>query len=129
MTPFATIAQYDARFPGRTAPDETLDECLADASEAIALALEKAGVDWQNPSDDLARRMMRTCRSVAKRIMPSDLDVPVGVTQMSVTAGPYQQTYSMPSAYGLPKLLDSELSMLGIGGSRFGWAPMGGHDD
>ena len=48
---------------------------------------------------------------------------------MSVTAGPYQQTYSMPSAYGLPKLLDSELSMLGVGGSRFGWAPMGGHDD
>lgn len=129
MDPFATVEDYDARFPGRAASDEMLVECLMDASLAIADALDKRGIDYSEPSGVFGERLMRTCRSVANRIMPSGSDIPVGVTQMSTTAGPYQQTFSMPTAYTLPKLLPSELSMLGLGGSRVGWAPMGGHDD
>lgn len=129
MQTFATVEQYDARFPGRTATDEMLTECLADASAAIVQVLDDRGVDWANPTEELADRMMRVCRSVANRIMPSGSDLPVGVTQMSVTAGSYQETFSRPNTYGLPKLLASELYMLGVGGSRVGWAPMGGSDD
>jgi len=129
MSAFATIAEYDARYPGRTASDEMLEECLMDATSAIVAKLEDRGVDYSDPSEDFADRLMRVCRSVANRILPSGSDIPVGVTQMSVTAGPYQQTFSMPNTYGLPKLLPSELSMLGLGGSRVGWAPLGGHDD
>jgi len=129
MEAFATIEQYDARFPGREVPDAMLEECLKDATYAIAAVLEDRGVDYGDPSEDFAERLMRVCRSVANRILPSGGDVPTGATQMSVTAGPYQQTFSMPAAYGSPKLIPSELAMLGLGSSRIGWAPLGGRDD
>lgn len=129
MEPFATVEQYDARFPGRTASEEMLEECLMDATAAIVAVLEARNVDYSEPSEDFADRLMRVCRSVANRIMPSGSDIPVGVTQMSTTAGPYQQTFSLPTSYSSPKLIPSELAMLGLGGSRVGWAPLGGYDD
>lgn len=129
MEPFATREDYDARFGGRTASDTALDECLADATAAICAALDARHVDYSQPSAEFADRLMRVCRSVANRIMPTGSGIPAGVTQMSTTAGPYQQTFSMPTAYGLPKLVPSELAMLGLGSSRVGWAPMGGCDD
>lgn len=129
MDAFATIADYDARFPGRTASDEMLGECLMDATAAIMAALDQRHVDYSDPSEEFADRLMRTCRSVANRIMPSGSDIPVGVTQMSTTAGPYQQTFSMPTSYSSPRLIPSELAMLGLSGARVGWAPLGGRDD
>lgn len=129
MDAFATIEEYDARFPGRTASDAMLEECLADATAAIVAVLDDRGIDYSAPSEDFADRLMRVCRSVANRIMPSGSDIPVGVTQISATAGPYQQTFSMPQAYSSPKLIPSELAMLGLSGSRVGWARLGGCDD
>lgn len=129
MDAFATIEQYDARFPGRTAPDSMLEECLSDATMAICAALDRRGVDYSEPSEDFAERLMRTCRAVANRIMPSGADVPVGVTQASMTAGSYSQTLSYTPSYGLPKLIPSDYDMLGLGGSSVGWARLGGHDD
>lgn len=127
MEPFATVEQYEARF-GEVADESVLEECLADASAAIRMALP-ATVDPCDVGDDMADRLMRVCRSVANRIMPSGSDVPVGVTQMTETAGVYSQTMSYTPAYSLPKLLPSELDMLGVGGARVGWARLGGHDD
>lgn len=131
MQSFATIEQYDARFPGRTASNETLQACLDDASAAIANALESRGIAWDEPSEELEDRMMRACRSVASRILPQDesLDLPVGLTQATMGAGSYTRSYSFSGSYGTPKLLPSELDMLGIGGGRVGWARLGGHDD
>ena len=130
MEAFATIEDYDARFPGRTVSDGMLAECLMDATLAIADALGRRGVDCAEPSEELAERMMRTCRAVANRLVPSGAEVPVGVTQMAVTAGSYNQTVSYTPSYGLPKLLPSELDMLGLGGGgRVGWAPLGARHD
>lgn len=126
--PFCTVAQYEARF-GTVADNGILGECLADASAAIRLVLSKRGIDWEHPSADLTDRMMRTCRAMAHRIMPSETDIPMGATQMSITAGSYQQTYSMPSAYSMPRLIKDDYDMLGIAYTRVGWAPLGGHDD
>lgn len=122
MEAFATIEDYDARFPGRTASDGTLAECLMDVSYAIADVLGKRGIDYADPDDELAERMMRTCRAVANRLVPAGSDVPVGVTQMALTAGSYNQTVSYTPSYGLPKLLPSELAMLGLGGGQVGSA-------
>lgn len=119
MEPFATPEQYDARFPGRTASDELLEECLDDASMAIRAAMP--GFDFADVSEDMADRLMRVCRSVANRIMPSGADMLVGVTQSTITAGVYTETLNYTPTYGLPKLLPSEMSMLGIGG-RVGFA-------
>lgn len=128
MERFATISQYEARY-GEVSDRGMLAECLDDASAAICGVLDKRGIDYSEPSEDFEDRLMRTCRAVANRLMPSGSDVPVGVTQMSMTAGSYQQTYSYTPFYGLPKLLQSELDMLGLGGSRIGWARLGGHND
>lgn len=127
MDPFATVADYEARF-GQVADEGVLAECLMDATYAIAAALDDREIDYDDPDEELAERMMRTCRAVANRLMPSGTDVPVGVTQSSIAAGSYSQTMSYTPSYGLPKLLPSELSMLGIGGGGIGWAPLGGSD-
>jgi len=126
MEAFATVEQYDARYPGRKVSDEMLTECLMDATLAIAAVLDRNHVDYSEPSEEFADRLMRVCRSVANRVLPSGVDVPVGATQMSVTAGTYQRQFSLPGSYGTPKLIASELSMLGLGTSRIGWAPLGG---
>lgn len=129
MQPFASVEQYEARF-GAVSDAATLSECLSDATAAICAALDLRGIDYTNPSESFADRLMRACRSVANRLMPSDGDqIMQGVTQMSMTAGSYNQQYTFQSSYGTPKLLPSELELLGIGGGRAGWVPLTGGRD
>ena len=128
MDPFATVSDYVSRF-GPVADEGILKECLGDASAAIMAALAVRGIDYSDPSEEFEDRLMRTCRSVANRLMPAGTDVPAGVTQSSITAGSYSQTMSYTPSYGIPKLLASELDMLGIGGGRVGWAPLGAPHD
>ena len=125
MEPFATVEQYEARF-GPVANQGMLAECLADASAAIRVALDKAHVDYSDPSEDLADRLMRVCRSMANRVMPSGTDVPAGVTQETMTAVGFSHSMSFTPSYGTPKPLPSELALLGVSGSRIGWAPLAG---
>lgn len=118
MEPFATIDEYIARY-GDVGDEDVLAECLADASAAIRAALDKAGIGYSEPSEDLSDRLMRVCRSVANRVLPEDSEgVMQGVTQMSTAAGPYSQQFTFAASYGTPKLLPSELALLGIGGTR-----------
>lgn len=123
MEPFATVEQYEARF-GDVDDKSMLDECLGDASSAIRSALDARNVDYSEPDDALADRLMRCCRSVANRIMPGGVDVPLGASSVAETDGPYSRTVSYAPSYGIPKLLPSELSMLGLGGGRAGWGRM-----
>ena len=116
METFANTEQYDERFPGRTASDETLTACLEDATVAIIEALDERGIDASDADEALLDRCMRVCRSVANRLLPQGAsDMPQGVTQASITAVGFQQSYSFGLSYGTPKLLDSELDMLGFG--------------
>lgn len=117
MAAYATPEQYVARF-GEVDDRTLLAECLDDASAAIDAVLDRHGVGHANPTPDYARRLMIVCRSVANRLMPAGTDVPAGVTQMSVTAGNHNENVSFTPVYGTAKLLPSELSMLGLGGSR-----------
>lgn len=129
MQAFATKEQYDARFPGRECTDAVLDECLMEATYAITVVLDTYDVDYSNPDEDMAYRLMSVCRSAANRIIPSSGLPPAGATSYTQTAGPYSASWNLASGYGTPKLLPSELKMLGIGGGRVGWAPIGGRDD
>ena len=117
---YATVEQYQARY-GAVSDTAMLTECLEDASVAIDVALDSFNIDHSNPSEDFADRLMRVCRSVANRIMPSDgADAYMqDAKSMSITAGPYTQSYSFGTSYGTPKLLKSELAMLGISGSKY----------
>ena len=118
MDPFAKISDYTARF-GEVSDTGLLAECLDDASAVMRARLDAAGVDYSEPTEDYADRLMRVCRSMANRIYPSGEDaIPAGATQASITAGPYSQQFTFGGAYGTPKLLASELALLGIGGSK-----------
>lgn len=126
ITPFCTVEQYEARF-GPVSNQAMLAECLDDASASIRMALSKHEVSWDDPDEDFAYRLMSVCRSMANRLMPAEGSaVPQGVTQMGMTAGSYSEQYTFQSSYGTAKPLSSELSMLGIGGGRIAWAPLGG---
>ncbi len=129
---YATVAQYQARY-GTVSDTALLQECLDDCTATINVALDDAGIDYSSPSTTFADRLMRVCRSMANRVMPTqgDTDLPVGITSMSQTAGSYTQQYSFSSTYSSPKLLPDDLSMLGITTARagIGWAQLGGYDE
>lgn len=128
---YATVDDYMARY-GEVSNELMLQECLNDCAALMDAEMDARGVDHTNPSASFADRLMRVCRAMANRIMPSEdygSDVPVGATQMSVTAGSYTQSFTMGMTYGTPKMLPSERSMLGIG-ARIGCGSMaGGGDD
>ena len=110
---YATTEQYQARY-GAVSDVAMLQECLDDASAVINSALDRAHIDYSEPSEDLADRLMRVCRSMANRVMPTENDIPQGVTGMSMGAVGFSESYSFATTYGTPKLLDSEMSLLGI---------------
>lgn len=123
---YATIEQYEARF-GPVADTTMLQACIDDCTAAIDLRLDRAGIDHSDPDESFAYRLMSVCRSMANRLMPTGAgDVPVGVTQMGMTAGPYQQSWTFAASYGTPKPLPSELDMLGIPRSRIGCGKLAG---
>lgn len=135
MTSFATREQYEARF-GTVPKDrrEMLNECLADVSAYIRNELAKAGIEYECGADDeYADVLMRVTRSVTNRIMPRETsvatEIPIGATQISMTAGSYNKQATLSAPYGTPKLLDSERRMLGIGASRAGWSDLAGGAD
>ena len=130
MEAFATKEQYDLRFPGRTVSDATLEVVLEDATLAVQSALDRAHIDYGSPSEAFAERLSRVTVSVADRLVPRDYDVPVGVTQTSMSAVGFSESFSYGPRYGTGKLMDSELDLLGIKhNGRVGWAQIGGSDD
>ena len=130
MVPYATTQQYEDRY-GLVSDEHMLQECLEDCTAAINAELDRRGVSYANPSEQFADRLMRACRSMANRVMPTegDADIPVGATQASFTAGPYNQQFTLQTAYGTPKVTAYELSLLGIAGARVGFGALAGKDD
>ena len=126
---FASVEDYTNRY-GSVADEGMLLECLDDCSALMESEMDRRGVSYANPSYAMADRLMRVCRSMAYRIMPKQdvTDVPVGATQMSVTAGSYTQSVTFGATYGTPKMLDADYRMLGIGGARIGFGAMAGKD-
>ena len=112
---YATVEQYVARF-GDVSNEDMLQECLDDASRVINVALDRAGIDRSNPQGEFADNLMSVCRSMANRVMPTETAMPQGVTGYSIGAVGFSESYNFATAYGTPKLLDSERYLLGISG-------------
>jgi len=113
---YATRDEYDVRFPGRTASDETCDAKLESASMAIDSELDAAGIEHENPDEQFSKKLLEVCCSVANRVMPNESEIPQGATSMSMSAVGFSQSFNLSSAYGSPSLIKSERRMLGIGG-------------
>ena len=123
-TPFCSVAQYEARY-GTVQDEGQLAECLMDATRLLAVALRTRGLDVEDTDADL---LMQACRQMAKRCAPSDggTDIPVGATQASFTAGPYNQQFTLAAPYDAPKVTKAELSLFGLSGARIGCGLIGG---
>lgn len=126
---YATVEQYENRY-GEVSNPDMLQECLDDCTAAIEAELDRHGIDYSDPSEKLADRLMRACRQMAHRVMPRDYgaDVPVGATQMSVTAGPYSEQFTLATTYDTPKVTDEDLKLLGIG-AGIGFVALAGRHD
>ncbi len=117
---YATVAQYEARF-GEVTDESLLQECLDDSTAVIDAALDSYGIDHDAPTEDFSDRLMRVCRSMANRLYPTESDgIPQGVSSFSETAGAYSQSFSFGTSYGTPKLLPSEMRLLGIPSTYLG---------
>lgn len=127
---YATVEQYEARY-GEVSDADMLRECLEDCTATINAELARRHVDYADPSEEFASRLMRACRSMAHRVMPreGDADMPVGATQMSRTAGPYSEQYTLSTTYDTPKVTDDERLLLGIAGARIGFGALAGRHD
>lgn len=128
MQSFCTVEQYEARY-GDVSDESILQECLDDCTAVICARLDRAEIDYSAPSEEYADRLMRVCRSMAYRIAPDDSFLPAGVSQASISAAGFSQSMTFSSVYGTPKILPSELSLLGIPDSSIGlWNMRGGED-
>lgn len=127
---YATTVQYQVRY-GSVDDPNMLQECLDDCTATINAELSRRGIAYANPSAEFADRLMRACRSMAHRIMPDggSADIPVGATQASFTAGPYNQQFTLAHSYGTPRVTRDELVLLGIAGGRIGCGLMAGDGD
>lgn len=123
MQSFATIDDYEAIY-GAVADADMLEAYLADATDNMMSELDTAGIDYSEPSESFAYRLMRVCRTMVHRAIGEDDDpdeesgpppIPYGATQFSQTAGPYVRSATMGNPYGDLFMTEAERRSLGIG--------------
>lgn len=113
---YATAAKVAEGF--RPLGAEELTKCDALLNEAAVL------IDAYNASAPVDAKRVVSCRMVRRALVESDMQImPMGVTQGSVSAGGYSQTWQYGSSGGAGELYLSrvEKKLLGVGG-RLGMA-------
>lgn len=122
MDAFATSDEYRDKY--KTDMDvEMLETWLADASDIMKYEMDEAGIDYSDPDDAFAARLMRICRDMVHRAIGDGSDasysIPYGATQASMSAGGYSESFSIENPYGDLFLKDRERKSLGIGSGSF----------
>lgn len=119
---FATTAQYRAKYATEL-DDDTLAEWLADASDIMAAEMDRGGVDYSDPDESFAARLMRVCRDMVHRAIGdgsySAMSIPFGSTQASMAAGGYSESFTIGNPYGDLYLKAADRRALGMTGSGF----------
>jgi hypothetical protein len=135
MEPFASVADYSARYPDDETPDEVLYEALLEATDLISAAMDEGGVDYSDPTESFTFRLKRICRTVVRRSLgdgSNEADVPFGATQLSETSAQFNASVQFANPYGDMFLTQAERDALGIGGGRacvmsaYAWPADGG---
>lgn len=121
MEPFASVADYRARYPDDETTDEVLYEALLEATDLISAAMDEGGVDYTDPTESFTFRLKRICRTVVRRSLgdgSNEADVPFGATQLKEGAAQFNATVQFANPYGDMFLTQAERDALGIGGGR-----------
>lgn len=123
MQPFATVEDYEVLY-GEVDDSDVLLAYLTDATDVMMAELDASGIDYANPTEDYAYRLMRVCRTMTHRAIGDAADdgamdgppvIPFGATQFSQTAGPYTRSATMGNPYGDLFMTAEEKYALGIG--------------
>lgn len=111
---YATAEQYRVKY-STALTDAELGEWLEDASDVIDDEMAGAGL---SAGDADSTRLMRICRDMVHRAVgdgtESMMAIPSGVTQASMAAGGYSESFTIGNPYGDLYLRDREKSALGI---------------
>lgn len=119
--PYATVDDYAARYGEPSDPDR-LAQCLADASRLIDAVLEQHG---KEPHEVDRSKLVQVCRSVAHRAMGEGTTAPAGVSQYTMSATPYSETFTFANPNSDAYLTKNEKALLGIGRARLASVPLG----
>ena len=139
MEPFASVADYRARYPDDETPDEVLNEALLEATDLLSAAMDEGGVDYSDPTESFTFRLRRICRTVTHRAIGSGgadggSEIPFGATQLSEGAAQFSASVHLANPYGDMFLTQAERDALGIGGgqacvmSAYSWPASQGGD-
>lgn len=118
MAAFATLDDLEARWKTLTSDEEARADVLLDDAAALMRGLaSKSGIDLDD-FDDVEILKMINC-NVVRRAMGRN-DSFVDVSSVSMTAGPYAQTFQPVNPTGDLYLSANEKRMLGIGSQKLG---------
>lgn len=126
---FAEVSDLEARWRELTTDDEARASVLLDDASAMLEAM--VGVVDPAYSDYMNRLKIVTCNMVIRAMSASEADT-FGASNMSMTAGPYSQSFTYANPSGDMYVTKAEKVMLGITSSYIGSIrPMmaGDHDD
>ena len=134
MQAFATVEQYMTRYGEVNSGDmAVLAETLVDASRKIAAKLDRAGIDWRDPDEDYAERLMQVCRDMAHRALSVDEQsgIPFGATQFTTSVDGFSEQVGFQttgsSGFGELYITKSERELLGLNRARvMSVSPLGG---
>lgn len=124
---FAEVSDIEARWRDLSADEEARAAVLIEDASAMLSSL--VTVD-DSDEEQAALLKMVTCNVVIRSMSQSDSDL-FGVSQTSMTAGPYSQSFSYSNPSGDMYLTKQEKSLLGIGATKLGYirpAMRGEHD-
>lgn len=112
---FATVDDLEARWRPLTAAEQDRAEILLDDAGVFLSAL--VAVDPVDEEQAAILKMV-SC-SMVQRVMSADVDT-VGVSQTSMTAGSYTQSFTYSNPSGDFYLTAMEKRLLGIASSKLG---------
>lgn len=118
MGAFATVEDYVERYPG-TVDIDRVETLLKDAGSFLESELRRSGKEVDDSDESQRNALVR----ISCRLVNSMMDVSdgmSGVSQSSMTAGPFSNSWTFANPTGAFKLLQSERKTLGVGGVRAG---------
>lgn len=129
---FATVDDLLAGWPNKTLNElETTaaNALLLRATAQLTAMLQRRGIEI-DPADEVqAMNLMTVTVDMVRRVLMASTNDAMGVSQKSMTGGPYTENLSFANPSGDMYVTKAERSLLGIGGGRAGWSSMGGGDD
>lgn len=129
---FATVSDLLAGWPNKTlntSETTAANALLLRATAQLTAMLAKRGIEI-DPTDEVQATNLKTVTvDMVRRALMASANDTLGVSQKSMTGGPYTESWSFANPSGDMYVTKAERSLLGIGGGRAGWSSMGGGDD